>query len=165
MPVFIWYSAGTWSFDSVKHDLTNAMSSTCFATFGYFSQTHAPDSPYCRNVNGDFISGPGLPLKTSIAIRLPCVLVELRLGVEQVDGARRAFHEQPDDRLGLGGEVRGTRRERVARAAIVVGRRCGRAEQVRQRAQPQPRPRPGQEFPAACRARRNARSFDAAQST
>ena len=56
------------------------MSSTCRATFGYFSQTQAPDSPYCRKENGDFISGPGLPLKTSIATFLPWFLSSSGLG-------------------------------------------------------------------------------------
>src|SRR5688500_19632837 len=57
-----------------------AKSSTCFATFGYFSQTHAPDSPYCLKLKGDFISGPGFPLNTSISIRCPSRLVSSGLG-------------------------------------------------------------------------------------
>src|SRR5688572_10797439 len=57
-----------------------AKSSTCLATCGYLSQTHAPLSPYCLNVNGDFISGPGLPLKTSICIVCPSRLVSSGLG-------------------------------------------------------------------------------------
>ncbi len=43
-----------------------AMSSTCRASPGSWSQTHAPLSPCRENPNGDFISGPGLPKKTSI---------------------------------------------------------------------------------------------------
>ena len=58
----------------------NAISSACFATFVYLSQTHRPDWPYCWNLNGDFISGPGLPLKTSIAIFLPWFLSSSGLG-------------------------------------------------------------------------------------
>src|SRR6266487_6401376 len=58
----------------------NPKSSTCFATLGYFSQTHAPDWPYCLKLKGDFISGPGLPLKTSISIRCPSRLVSSGLG-------------------------------------------------------------------------------------
>src|SRR6476660_7940338 len=50
------------------------MSSTCFATLVYLSHTQAPDFPYCLNENGDFISGPGLPLKTSMEIFLPLFL-------------------------------------------------------------------------------------------
>src|SRR3954465_1660554 len=57
-----------------------AMSSTCFATFVYLSHTHAPDFPYCLNENGDFISGPGLPLKTSMEIFLPLFLSSSGLG-------------------------------------------------------------------------------------
>ena len=41
IPVLIWYSAGTWSLDSLCSDLMNAKSSTCLATRGYLSQTHA----------------------------------------------------------------------------------------------------------------------------
>src|SRR5205814_6484948 len=52
-------------------DLMNAKSSTCFATFGYFSQTHAPDWPCCLKLNGDFISGPGFPLNTLMSMRCP----------------------------------------------------------------------------------------------
>ena len=54
--------------------MTNAISSTCLATLGYRSHTQAPDWPCRRNLNGDFISGPGLPLNTSILTRLPSFL-------------------------------------------------------------------------------------------
>src|SRR6185295_334040 len=64
----------------VYNDRTHAISSTCFATRGYFSHTHAPDLPYCLNLNGDFISGPGLPLNVSILIRLPSFLSSWGLG-------------------------------------------------------------------------------------
>src|SRR2546425_12265975 len=57
-----------------------AKSSTCLATFGYFSQTHAPDSPYCLKLKGDFINGPGFPLKTSMSMRCPSRLVSSGLG-------------------------------------------------------------------------------------
>ena len=132
----------------MKHDLMNAMSSTCWATFGYFSQTQAPDSPYCRNANGDFISGPGLPLKTSIAIFLPWFLSSSGLGSNRSTALGAPSMNSQMTEVALGAKCGGTRRERVARSALVVGRRCGLAEQVRQRAEPQPRPRPGQEFPA-----------------
>src|SRR4029079_3186279 len=58
----------------------NAKSSTCFATLGYFSQTHAPDWPYCLKLKGDFINGPGFPLKTSMSMRCPSRLVSSGLG-------------------------------------------------------------------------------------
>ena len=48
--------------------------------------------------------------------RLAVQLVELRLGVEQVDLAGRAFQVDADAGLRLGGEVRRPRRERVRRA-------------------------------------------------
>ena len=41
--------AGEWFGDSVWHDFTNAMSSTCFAISVYRSHTHAPLWPYCLN--------------------------------------------------------------------------------------------------------------------
>src|SRR5512138_1304988 len=58
----------------------NAKSSTCLATFGYFSHTHAPDWPYCLKLNGDFMSGPGFPLNTSMVMRCPSRLVSSGLG-------------------------------------------------------------------------------------
>src|SRR5262249_13133642 len=78
---------------------------------------------------------------------LAVILVELRLGVENVDGARRAFHEEPDDGPGLGREMWRPRRERIASALIVARRRAGRAEQVGEGAQPQPGTRPSEESP------------------
>ena len=45
--------------------------------------------------------------------RLAVVLVEQRLGVERVDVRRPAVHEQVDDPLGLAGEVRRLRGQRV----------------------------------------------------
>src|SRR5213075_2664637 len=56
------------------------MSSTCFATLVYLSQTHAPDLPYFLKENGDFMSGPVLPLKTSMEIFLPLFLSSSGLG-------------------------------------------------------------------------------------
>src|SRR5436189_3447162 len=58
----------------------NAKSSTCLATFGYFSQTSAPDWPYCLKLKGDFISGPGFPLNTSMSKRCPSRFVSSGLG-------------------------------------------------------------------------------------
>src|SRR6266571_8684454 len=58
----------------------NAISSTCFATLVYLSHTHAPDLPYCLNENGDFMSGPGFPLKTSMEIFFPLFLSSSGLG-------------------------------------------------------------------------------------
>ena len=46
-----------------------------------------------------------------VEVRLAVVLVERRLGVEQVHLAGAAVHEQMDDRLGLGREVRRARLE------------------------------------------------------
>ena len=63
MPVLIWYSAGTWSFDSLCSDLMNAKSSTCLATFGYLSQTHAPLWPYCWNLKRRLHQRPGIAVE------------------------------------------------------------------------------------------------------
>ena len=46
--------------------------------------------------------------------RLACVLVQERLGVEGIDLRRSAVQEDVDDVLGLGGEVRRPRRQRIA---------------------------------------------------
>src|SRR5258706_4938614 len=56
------------------------MSSTCFATLVYLSHTNAPDFTYCLNEDDDFISGPGLPLKSSMEIFLPLFLSSSGLG-------------------------------------------------------------------------------------
>ena len=79
-----------------------AKSSTCLRDVRILLADPCPDSPYCRNVNGDFISGPGIAVEDVDGHLLAMLLVELRLGIEQVNAARRAFHEQPDDRCGLG---------------------------------------------------------------
>src|SRR4051794_18542961 len=44
-------------------------------------------------------------------IGLAIIALEQRLGVEGIDMARSAFHEQEDDAFGLGGKVRGLRGE------------------------------------------------------
>ena len=83
------------------------MSSTCSATLAYQSDTHIPLCPYCFHLRRDAISVlcavprevcAGLPMESGTG--LPSSLVEQRLGVEQVDVARAAFHEKEDDRLG-----------------------------------------------------------------
>ena len=68
---------------------------------------------------------------TFIVIGLPCYFVQARLGVERVDLRRAAVHEQEDDGLGLRGEVRLLRRERVVAGAdfgLHERGQCGRAE-------------------------------------
>src|SRR5216684_4493533 len=54
----------------------NARSSTIVERCGKISDTHAPDCPYRLNVNGLFISGPGLPCRTTIS---PCPSRGIRL--------------------------------------------------------------------------------------
>ena len=133
----------------------NAMSSTCFATFGYFSQTHAPDWPYCLNLNGDFISGPGLPLKTSIAICLPSLLSSSGLGSNRSTALGRAFHEQPDHRLGLGGKVRRWKAARFV-GRRVIGQERLAAQQVRQGEHAQAAAGPREEIAAVANRRHAA---------
>src|SRR6266404_1666087 len=53
-----------------------ARSSTIVARCGKISETHAPDFPYRLNVKGLFISGPGLPCRTTIS---PCPSRGMRL--------------------------------------------------------------------------------------
>ena len=67
--------------------------------WGSLSQTQVTALAVRRKANGDFISGPGLPKKTSIGIagRLAVVARQLGLRVEGVHRARAALHEQPDD--------------------------------------------------------------------
>src|SRR5262245_36640508 len=48
-----------------------AISSTCCAIPGKTSLTHAPDSPYCANLNGDFITGPTCSLKKPVFLSKP----------------------------------------------------------------------------------------------
>jgi len=50
--------------------------------------------------------------------RLAGHLIERGLRIEEIDVAGTAFHEQPDDRFGLGLEVAGPRGIRVANLAI-----------------------------------------------
>ena len=57
-----------------------------------------------------------LGLAELLGPRLAVELVEQRLGVERLQVARPAGHEQEDDRLRLGREVRRLRGERVGRA-------------------------------------------------
>ena len=45
-------------FDSAYPEWMNAILSTCFERWGKISDTHLPDWPACRNVNGDFMRGP-----------------------------------------------------------------------------------------------------------
>src|SRR5262245_63461752 len=59
--------AGACAGDSAQHDFRKQMSSTWRAVWGRMLETHAPDCPYCLNVNGDFIKGPGLPKNVEIA--------------------------------------------------------------------------------------------------
>ena len=91
----------------------NAISSTCSAMLGKISETQAPDWPCCANLNGDFISGPTWSVKKPVFLSKPVellavALLQLGLVVPGVDLARPAVHEQPDDALGLGREVRST---------------------------------------------------------
>ena len=62
--------------------------------------------------------------------RLAVVLVEQRLGVEGVDLRRPAVHEQVDDVLGLGREVRLLRAASgsASRRELIVGQHAGQAE-------------------------------------
>src|SRR5258707_258179 len=58
IPVLILNSAGEWLFESVQHEYTKPILSTCLAILGNNSDTQAPLWPCWANLNGDFISGP-----------------------------------------------------------------------------------------------------------
>ena len=75
-----------------------------------------------------------LALGERLGHRLAGEFVELRLRLEEFKLRRRAGHEQIDDRLGLGGEVRLPRRERIA--AILRLRVAGEERSQRHRANP-----------------------------
>src|SRR6266853_255480 len=49
-PVFIWHTEPTWFSPSAQQERMMDISSTCSATFGYQSDTHAPLWPYCLKV-------------------------------------------------------------------------------------------------------------------
>ena len=91
---------------------------------GNSSLTSMPLWPYLRNLNGEGSAAPVWPLGRQVAAgqRLAGVLGERRLGVERVDVRRPAVHEQVDDVLGLGREVR-----RAAAAADWRSRRPSRS--------------------------------------
>ena len=59
--------------------------------------------------------GPRLPLGLEVAGGkfLPCVLLELRLGVKGVDVGGATIHEQVDDPFGFHGKVGWLRREGI----------------------------------------------------
>ena len=89
--------------------------------------------PYFWNLNGDGKRGPGLALGRQVppGSGWPAYFVERRLGVERIDVRRPAVHEQVDDALGLGREMR-----RAAATADRWPRRmrvCGADDEIAQR--------------------------------
>ena len=87
-------------------------SSTHRATCGNSSLTAIPLSPYCWNFQGEPSSFPVSANWTrgfANGKRLAVVALEQRLVVERIDVRRPPLHEQEDDPLGPGGEVRRAR--------------------------------------------------------
>ena len=82
-----------------------------------------------------------MTLPKLVGHRLAGQLVEQRLGVEQVDVARPALHEQEDDALRRRGEVRRLRRE-ARRAPRRVGRLAGRSRAAASRSMSARAPKP-----------------------
>ena len=106
------------------------ISSTCCAMCGYQSETHMPLWPYCLKVRL-------VPISVLLAVPMavmgvpndagmgwPASSLQLRLGIEQIEVAGTALHEQPDDGFGFGRMVRLLGRQRigriVARLAVLV---------------------------------------------
>ena len=56
-PVWMKVMAGSWLIASVWIDLTMQISSAIFAVCGSSSLIHAPDSPYCLNLNIELTTG------------------------------------------------------------------------------------------------------------
>ena len=121
-PVFMKICAGAWLNCVVCIERTIAISSAILARCGSSSEISAPDCPYRSNSNGE-PSSFGVPLMK--ANRSPfdelrgnvlaVVLLQRRLGVEQIELRRRAGHEQIDDALGLRRKHRRLRRQRISR--------------------------------------------------
>ena len=87
------------------------------ARCGNRSLTHLPHWPYCLNFQRGSTMRPSFlcpprPNVLTVTV-LPSQPVHGRLVVEGVDVARAAVHEEEDDALRLGGEVRLLRRQRV----------------------------------------------------
>ena len=104
-----------------------------------------PLCPYFWNCERRRHQGAGLAAGLE-ADALAVPLRQLRLGVEGIDLRRPAVHEQVDDALGLGREVRRLGSERIGqapgRAASCIG------QQARQTEHTEAGARAGQEFAA-----------------
>src|SRR3954452_20057144 len=114
------------------------MSSTWRATLGYLLQTQAPLWPYFWNLNGDFISGPGLPLKTSILIFLPLFLSSSGLGSNRSKPLGPPSMKSQITDLTLGAKWGG----RGARGLLLAGWSAAAAERSRSPRASRPSPPP-----------------------
>ena len=125
LPVFIWRQPDACAAVSVCSDRITQRSSANFAVCGKSSLIGRPLWPCLANRNGDFISRPmGRPFEPMGVLPVIGGAVELgegRLGVERVDLARSAVHEQEDGVLRLRGEMRGPGTERVQPLAWPLG--------------------------------------------
>jgi hypothetical protein len=70
-PVFSMNRAGLWLLDSLKHEWTNAILSTCLPRLGKRSLTHFPEAPSRRHSKGDLISGPTSLVKKPVFLSNP----------------------------------------------------------------------------------------------
>ena len=84
------------------------MSSMCWAVWANSSLTSMPLWPYFWNLNGEGNAAPVLRSVRQVRHRqlLAGVFCKRRLGIERIDVARPAVHEQVDDALGLGRKMR-----------------------------------------------------------
>ena len=113
------YCAAEWTTLSPWHDRTTAMSSMHLAVCGNRSDTSIPLCAVLRELAGRAEQLGALRDELVLGLaelcrpRLAVELVQERLGVERVEVARPAGHEQEDDALRLRLEVRLLRGERV----------------------------------------------------
>ena len=135
--MFIWQTLPTWFRPSARQQRITARSSTQRGDLGI--PVADPEARLAvllelalrgqqRRVGRLAHRGDGAPKLAGSG--LPASLFERRLGVEQVDVARPAVHEAPDDARGPGGKVRRLGRERI----LIASRRVRRPSARRPRA-------------------------------
>ena len=104
--MFIWQTPPEWFMPSAQQERITAMSSTHWAVCGSQSLTHVPRLPVLlpRPLAGQqrraVLAHRRDDRAETVRQRLARQLVQQRLGIEQVDVAGPAFHEQEDDVLG-----------------------------------------------------------------
>ena len=140
--MFIWQTPPEWLMPSAQQERMTARSSAHSAMCGSQSETQRPLWPCCFQVRFDARIGES---NSPIAVmtrpklggdRLAGELVEQRLGIEGIEVARAAFHEEEDDVLRLGREVRQSRASGESRGdGFGAALECGKSRPSRRSAQ------------------------------